>query len=75
MENRIDYIVYQWLLDLGLAESIAHQVQFTLEVLVLVLLCFIANTIAKNIFVRIITIVVKRTNFIWDDVSFRKQGL
>jgi miniconductance mechanosensitive channel len=73
MENRIDHIVYQWLLDLGLAESIAHQVQFTLEVLVLVLLCFIANTIAKNIFVRIITIVVKRTNFIWDDVLLENK--
>jgi miniconductance mechanosensitive channel len=73
MGNRIDYIVYQWLLDLGLAESIAHQVQFTLEVLTLVLLCFIANTIAKNFFVRIITVVIKRTNFVWDDVLLENK--
>jgi miniconductance mechanosensitive channel len=73
MENRIDHIVYQWLLDLGLAESIAHQVQFVLEVLVLVLLCFIANTFAKKIFVRIITVVVKRTNFVWDDVLLENK--
>lgn len=73
MENRIDHIVYQWLLDLGLAESIAHQVQFALEVLILILLCFIANTIAKKIFVRIITVVVKRTNFVWDDVLLENK--
>ena len=73
MENRIDHIVYQWLLDLGLAESIAHQVQFVLEVLVLVLLCFIANTFAKKIFVRIITVVVKRTNFVWDDILLENK--
>jgi len=73
MENRIDHIVYQWLLDLGLAESIAHQVQFALEVLILILLCFIANTIAKKIFVRIITVVVNRTNFLWDDVLLENK--
>jgi len=73
MENRIDHIVYQWLLDLGLSESIAHQVQFALEVLILILLCFIANTIAKKIFVRIITVVVKRTNFVWDDVLLENK--
>ena len=73
MENRIDHIVYQRLLDFGLAESIANQVLFVLEVLVLILLCFIANIIAKKIFVRIITAVVKRTKFEWDDVLLENK--
>jgi len=73
MENRIDHIVYQRLLDFGLAESIANQVLFVLEVLVLIFLCFIANIIAKKIFVRIITAVVKRTKFEWDDVLLENK--
>jgi miniconductance mechanosensitive channel len=73
MENRIDHIIYQWLLDFGLAESIANQVQFILEVLVLILLCFLADRIAKKVFVRIITVLVKRTKFEWDDVLLENK--
>ena len=68
MENRIDHIIYQYLLDFGFAESIANQVQFVLEILVLILLCLIADRIAKKVFVRIISVVIKRTKFVWDDV-------
>ena len=68
MENRIDHIIYQYLLDFGFAESIANQVQFILEILVLILLCLIADRIAKKVFVRIISVVIKRTKFVWDDV-------
>jgi miniconductance mechanosensitive channel len=73
MENRIDHLMYQWLLDLGLAESLANGIQFILELLVLVLLCFIADKIAKKIFVRIVTSVVKRTKFVWDDVLLENK--
>lgn len=73
MENRIDHIVYQWLLDIGIVENIANQVQFVLELLVLVVLCFIADKIAKNIFVRIINSIVKRTKFVWDDILLENK--
>ena len=49
MENRIDHLVYQWLIDLGLAENIANGLLFIFELLVLVLLCFIADKIANKI--------------------------
>ena len=73
MENRIDHLMYQWLLDLGLAENIATGIQFLVELLVLVLLCFIADKIAKKIFVRIVTTIVKRTSFVWDDVLLENK--
>jgi miniconductance mechanosensitive channel len=73
MDNRIDHLLYQWLLDLGLAENIANGVQFLVELIVLVLLCFIADKIAKNIFVRIVSAIVKRTKFVWDDVLLENK--
>lgn len=73
MENRIDHLVYQWLIDLGLAENIANGLLFIFELLVLVLLCFIADKIANKIFVRIVTSVVKRTKFLWDDVLLENK--
>ncbi len=73
MENRIDHLLYQWLLDLGLAENIANGLQFILELLVLVLLCFIADKIAKKVFVRIITTIVRRTTFEWDDILLENK--
>ena len=75
MENRIDHLVYQWLLDMGLAESLANGIQFILELLVLVILCFIADKIAKKVFVRIITTIVKRTSFEWDDILLENKVL
>ena len=50
----MNHLVYQWLLDLGIAENIANQVQFALEVLLLVILCFIADRLAKKLFVRVV---------------------
>lgn len=73
MENRIDHLLYQWLLDLGLAENIANGLQFILVLLVLVLLCFIADKIAKKVFVRIITTIVRRTSFEWDDILLENK--
>ena len=73
MENSLNHIVYQWLLDMGLADHVAHQVQFVIEVLVLVLLCFLADKLAKNLFLRAIHSVAKRTTFLWDDILFEKK--
>ena len=73
MENRIDYIVYQLLLDVGISENTAHQFQFVLELLILVILCFIADRLAKNLFVRLINSIVKRTKFLWDDVLLKNK--
>ena len=73
MENRIDYIVYEFLLDIGIPESIAVDIQFLLEVLFLVLLCIISDRLAKNIFIRIIHSIVKKTKFLWDDVLLENK--
>ena len=74
MENRIDHIVYQWLLDIGIAENIANQVHFALEVFALVILCFITDRLAKKIFVKVINSVVKRTKFVWDDILLENKA-
>ena len=73
MENRIDYIIYQFLLDLGIPENIASQFQFLFEVLLLVFLCFIADRLAKKLFVRLIHSIVKKTKFLWDDVLLENK--
>ena len=67
MENRIDYIVYEFLLDLGIPESIAVDIQFLLEVLLLVLLCVISDRLAKDIFVRILHSFVKKQKFLYQE--------
>ena len=56
-----------------MAENIANGLQFILELLVLVLLCFIADKIAKKVFVRIITTIVRRTTFEWDDILLENK--
>jgi miniconductance mechanosensitive channel len=73
MENTVNHIVYQWLLNLGIAENIAGQVQFALEVLVLILLCFLADKLAKKLFLRFIHSIAKRTKFLWDDILLEKK--
>ena len=69
----MNHIVYQWLLDMGIAENIAGQVQFALEVLVLILLCFLADKLAKKLFLRFIHSIAKRTKFLWDDILLEKK--
>ena len=73
MENRIDYIIYQFLLDIGIPENIASQFQFLFEVLFLLNLCFIADKLAKKLFVRLIHSIVKKTKFLWDDVLLENK--
>lgn len=73
MENTVNHIVYQWLLDLGIAENIAGQVHFALKVLVLILLCFLADKLAKKLFLRFIHSIAKRTKFLWDDILLEKK--
>ncbi len=73
MENRIDYMLYQWLINTGVPENIAHQVQFLVEIVILVMLCFLADRLAKRIFVRIINSIVKKTTFVWDDILLENK--
>jgi hypothetical protein len=58
MDNRIDHILNQWLLNIGFSETIVHGVQFILELLVLLVLSFVADRLAKKIVVRIISALV-----------------
>ncbi|MAC85375.1 MAG: mechanosensitive ion channel protein MscS [Flavobacteriales bacterium] len=73
MDNRIDHILNQWLLNIGFSETIVHGVQFILELLVLLVLSFVADRLAKKIVVRIISALVKRTTFTWDDVLLENK--
>ena len=63
MENRIDYIIYQFLLDIGIPENIASQFQFLFEVLFLLILCFIADKLAKKLLLDLFILLLKRQNF------------
>ena len=70
----MDHMVFDWLINMGVAESIAPQVLFGIELFLLILLCFIADKIAKNLFLRVVHTIAKRTQFIWDDILLGKKG-
>ena len=73
MENKMDHMVFDWLINMGVTESIAPQVLFGIELFLLILLCFIADKIAKNLFLRVVHTIAKRTQFIWDDILLEKK--
>ncbi len=73
MENRIVNHLYEWLLKIGVPESISHQLQFFLEFFILLLLCYIADRLAKKFFVRALSSLIKKTKFLWDDVLLENK--
>lgn len=73
MENRIDHHLYEWLLNIGVPESVSHQLQFFLEFFILLLLCYLADRLAKKLFVRALGSLIKKTKFLWDDVLLENK--
>ena len=73
MENRFEHHLYEWLLSIGVPEGISHQLQFILELLILFILCYLADRLAKKLFVRALSSLIKKTKFLWDDVLLENK--
>ncbi|MBP7141059.1 MAG: mechanosensitive ion channel [Opitutaceae bacterium] len=51
----------------GLSPEVAHRVTVVIGILALVGLAWVANVVAKQVILRSVSILVKRTRFTWDD--------
>jgi len=68
MKEQFEHFIHQWLLDQGVAELWANYLQLFIDIALLVILCFIADRIAKRVLLKFISVIVKRSKFEWDDV-------
>ncbi len=65
--------VYTWLLDLGFNGTVARVVAVGGGVLLVALLAYLANLVAKQIILRLVTYLVARTATKWDDTFMERN--
>jgi len=70
-----DYIqVFQnWLLNVGLSASVANGIKILTITLLIIIVSFIADLIAKKIIIKFINRIVKRTKNKWDDIILERK--
>lgn len=61
------------LLDMDLNPVLVEYLAATIKVLVIALICVIANFISKKIVIRIITRIVKKSGYTWGEIILEKQ--
>ncbi|HAM98387.1 MAG TPA: mechanosensitive ion channel protein MscS [Marinilabiliales bacterium] len=64
---------YEWLVSYGISESIADFLKVATLVGVILVLCLLANFIAKQIIVSFIAGLVKRSKNQWDDIILERR--
>lgn len=60
------------LLDNNMNEQLAVYLSYTITIVVIIVLCIIANFITKKIVLRTITHFIKRNSFTWDDMLLER---
>lgn len=76
VETRAEGVIeslIQWLETMGLGPWMAAALFRTLAIIAIIVLAWIANTIAKQIIVRVVRVVIKRTPYTWDDIFVQRQ--
>lgn len=75
MLDKIDptQLLDNFFIDLGLRVSMAHFLRTVLIVVVVALLSWLANLIARFIIDRLVTRLVRRTKFQWDDIFLESK--
>lgn len=72
-----DYIINRWmsdwLLEKGMPDQIVQYIALSIDVLILLILSFIAYFIAKKLLLRAIKLIVKRSKTRWDDILLEKK--
>jgi len=75
MNSNFGLILKEWLLKLGMSEYFATLTKSSIIVLIIILLSFLSYLITNKILFRIISKLVKRTKYTWDDIIFQQKVL
>lgn len=75
MFNKIDPTQFldNIFIDLGMSENLAHFLRTIIIVAVVILLSWLANLLARFIIDRVVTRIVRRTKFKWDDIFLESK--
>ncbi|WP_432806359.1 mechanosensitive ion channel family protein [Lederbergia citrisecunda] len=65
--------IHKQLVEYGMDAHIADYVAVIIQILIIALLCIVANFITKKIFIRIINHYVKKTNFKWGNIILERK--
>jgi miniconductance mechanosensitive channel len=65
--------IKDWLLNLGLSDQLAIFINTAITLALIVLLAFISDIITKQLILRTISIIVKRSKNTWDDIFLEKK--
>lgn len=69
----LDHWALQWFMDFGLPEGIAAGLTLTLDLLILVVANLLVDWIGRQIILRIVSRIVKRSKNDWDDIFLEKR--
>jgi miniconductance mechanosensitive channel len=74
-EKYLEYLelLKQQLIDLGLSPLLADIFKITTVVLVIVLMAWVANFVAKRIILGVLHLMVKKSKTNWDDIIFERK--
>ncbi|MDL4842416.1 mechanosensitive ion channel family protein [Aquibacillus rhizosphaerae] len=65
--------IKEWLVDYDLSPTIAGYLSYTIMILLIAIICIIANFITKRVVMRIISHYVKNNRFKWDDMLLERK--
>ena len=69
----MDTRIVEWLISIGLSESLAIFIKTTIYVIVFGTLSILANFIIKKIIVRIVVSIIHKTKNTWDDIFVKEK--
>jgi miniconductance mechanosensitive channel len=70
--NKVEYL-RNWLISLGVYPNIAEYIKLTAVFLCITLLAWIANYIARNIILSILSHIAKKSETLWDDMLINRK--
>ncbi|MCK5839104.1 MAG: mechanosensitive ion channel, partial [Bacteroidales bacterium] len=73
MLNKLDIILKEWLISLGLSENLAIILRDLSEVIVAIIIGLIAYYIALKIILKLVSVFTKKTKSHWDDLLVEKK--
>ena len=65
--------IYKWLVESGMNAELAKYLSVSIQILIIAILCIIANFITKKIFIRIINQYVSKTNFKFGNIILERK--
>ena len=73
MLNKLDILLKEWLISLGLSENLAIILRDLSEVIVAIIIGLIAYYIALRIILKLVSVFTKKTKSHWDDLLVEKM--